>query len=88
MITPILIGIEVAERQWLNISHSQAFDLMRSNDISTIRFGDRCVCVRTEGTWKGLLIKSSTNITKNLPAVSAASKSEPVTPKSLGDRRE
>jgi hypothetical protein len=40
----LLKGKDVAEE--LNVSLSQAFALMRSGYIPTVRFGDRCIRVR------------------------------------------
>ena len=42
----LLKGNDVAER--LNVSRSQAFSMMRNGEIPTVRFGNRCVRVRSE----------------------------------------
>jgi len=67
----------------LNVSRSQAFAMMRSGEIPTIRFG-RCVRVYAEDL-EAFIEENSSHSTKNLLAVSATSKSKQVTPTSNGD---
>ena len=67
----------------LNVSRPQAFALMKSGEIPTIRFG-RCVRVYEEDL-EAFIEENSSRPTKNLLAVSATSKPKQVTPTSNGD---
>jgi excisionase family DNA binding protein len=61
----LLKAKDVAER--LNVSRSQAFVLMRDEELPTVRFG-RCVRVRTEDLEKFIQLKSTDHKTNLLNA--------------------